>query len=272
MATCPKCGRKLHLYDWRPECPDCHVNMIYYKSNERLLAESEAAEIAHAKSQPSIDRAKASFFGSPFAIARIVLSLLPIGGLFLPLLKTSGESGTINAIGVYKYISENDFGKIISNALSGNLISISVFTLLISVVMILVCLGCTVMSLGKHGKLRNFILNLFMILNAFISAVCASFSGVGKIGVGAFVYIGLMIALMIYNFVLIDKNLLKMKKTLCLIGGIPSDEYFSYIEQGMSDLEIRKKMVAALTKMQDEVRAKAAEAEQKALEERANRR
>lgn len=268
MASCPKCGRKLHIYDWRPECPDCHVNMVYYKSNERLLAESEAAEIAHAKSQPSIDRAKASFFGSPPAIARIVLSLLPIGSLFLPLLHSDS---TLNALGIYNYISENDIGAIFSSALSGDLKSVSLVTLMISLVMILVCLGCTVMSLGKHGKIRNFLLNLFMLLNATASAVCISLSGAGKLGIGAFVYIGLMLALLIYNLILAKKGL-KMKKTLCLIGGLPSETYFSYIEQGMSDLEIRKKMVEALTKMQNEVRAKAAEAEQKALNERANRR
>lgn len=273
MAHCPNCGRKLHLYNWRPECPDCGVNMVYFKSNERLLAESEAAEIAHAKSQPSIDRAKASFFGSPLAIVRIVLSLLPIGGLFLPVF--NGK----NIIGVYNYINENNFGAVLGNVLKGNLISISVLTLLVSAVMILVCLGCTVMSLGKHGTLRNFIFNLFMMLNATASAVCitiaASSASVaeisGKVGIGAFVYIGLMLILLVYNLILGKKGLLKIKKTLCLIGGLPSDEYFAYIEQGMSDIEIRKRMVEALTKMQNEVRAKAAEAEQHALDERAHR-
>ena len=38
MATCPKCGKKLRLYHWRPECPACGVNMIYFASNERLDA------------------------------------------------------------------------------------------------------------------------------------------------------------------------------------------------------------------------------------------
>ena len=66
MATCPKCGKKLRLYHWRPECPACGVNMIYYASNERLLAETEKTEIEHAKFQPKVDRAKAAFFGSPW--------------------------------------------------------------------------------------------------------------------------------------------------------------------------------------------------------------
>ena len=36
-ATCPKCGGKLRLIDWRPNCPHCGVNMIYYGLEDRLL-------------------------------------------------------------------------------------------------------------------------------------------------------------------------------------------------------------------------------------------
>ena len=43
MATCPNCGKKLRLYQWRPECPACGVNMVYFKSNERLLAAFKGA-------------------------------------------------------------------------------------------------------------------------------------------------------------------------------------------------------------------------------------
>ena len=134
MAQCPNCGRKLHLYNWKPDCPDCGVNMVYFKSNERLLAETEAAEIAHAKSQPSIDRAKSSFLGSPIAISRSVLSALPLAALFLPLFKNA--QGSVNAIGVYKLVGGLDFGKALSDPFT-----LGVVLLLASAVMILVCMG-----------------------------------------------------------------------------------------------------------------------------------
>ena len=264
MAHCPNCGRKLHLYNWKPNCPDCGVNMVYFKSNERLLAETEAAEIAHAKSQPSIDRAKSSFLGSPVAISRSVISALPLAALFLPLFKTA--QGSVNAIGVYKFLSSLDLGK----AFGGDPFALGVVLLLVSAVMILVCMGCTVMSLGKHGRQRNLILDLFMLLCAVGAAVCLGVSGC-PLGVGMFVYIGLILLITVYNQVLAAKGLPVLNKTVCLIGGLPSDEYFAMVEQGVSDLEIRKRMVEALERMQDEVREKAAEAEQKALEERAHR-
>lgn len=30
MAKCPNCGQNLRLTQWRPECPACGVNMVYY--------------------------------------------------------------------------------------------------------------------------------------------------------------------------------------------------------------------------------------------------
>ena len=288
MANCPKCGRKLHLYDWKPECPDCHVNMVYYRANEKLLADSEAAEIEHAKSQPGIDRAKAAFFGSKFAIIRIVLSMIPIGALFLPLWKAVGADGThsFNAMDIYKVISEVPVGKIFGNAVKGDLAALGTAGMLISAVLILVGVICLFMSLGKHGRLRNHIINGVKLAGALLGAVagtlafkapatetsvlgsdCASAS----VGIGMILYLLLIIALIVYNEVLHKKGLIKIKHTECLIGGLPSDEYFALKEQGVSELEIRKKMVVALTKMQEEVRAKEKQAEEDAMKKKMDR-
>lgn len=278
MAKCPNCGRKLHLYDWRPECPGCGVNMIYFKSNERILAETEKAEIEHARSQPGIDRAKASFFGSPIAIARTAFSLLaPLGSLMLPLCRFAGAEGTksINAIGVYNYLNSAGFGPVLGKAAGGDMLSLSLAFLLLSAVMIIVCVLTLFMSLGKHGKLRNLILDSVFLAFGLASAVCFTVFSKdvtsafpqytsASLGAGAFVYLGVIAAILIINLVLAKVGL-PLKYTQCLIGGLPSEEYFAYVEQGMSELEIRKKMVEALTKMQDEVRAERLKAEEESF-------
>lgn len=288
MAQCPKCGRKLHLYDWKPECPDCHVNMVYYKANEKLLADSEAAEIEHAKSQPGIDRAKAAFFGSKFAIIRIVLSMIPIGALFLPLWKSVDADGahSFNAMDIYKVISEVPVGKIFGNAVKGDLAALGTAGMLVSAVLILVGVICLFMSLGKHGRLRNHIINGVKLAGALSGAVAGTLafkapatdtSVLGSdctsssVGIGMILYILLIVALIVYNEVLHKKGLIKIKHTECLIGGLPSDEYFALKEQGVSELEIRKKMVVALTKMQEEVRAKEKQAEDEAMKKKMER-
>ena len=282
MATCPKCGVKLRLTQWRPECPACGVNMVYYKANDRLLEETEKAEIEHALFQPKIDRAKASFFGSPQAIARVVLTLLPIGALFLPLVRSdTGESNTASVLQVFGFIKDLGFQTLISRGFGGDPIAASVLLLLFSVVMLLVCLICIVMSLGKYGKLRNLILNLLLLgsaaasawliyKNGDVSAYEALNANTISLYFGAYVYLGLLSLILIYNLIL-AKTGLKIKHTPCFIGGPPSETYFAMVEHGESDLTIRKKMVEALTEMQDKIRVQAAEDEKKAAEERAAR-
>ena len=280
MAKCPKCGRKLHLYDWRPECPDCHVNMIFYQANERMLADSENAEIEHAKSQPGIDRAKAAFFGSSYAVIRIVLSLVAIAPLFLPLWFFYDENGvknSINVLGVYKFISEATFGGIFGKAFGGDMAAIAIVCLLVSAVMILVGVICLFMSLGRHGRLRNHIINGIKLFGAVAGAGLGLYSFYGGntlwgdccqkagIGIGMILYIILIVALIVYNEILHRKRLIRVKPTRCLIGGIPSDEYFALKEQGASELEIRKRMVVELTKMQNEIREKEKQAEEETM-------
>ena len=85
MAQCPNCGRKLHITDWRPECPGCGVNLNYFKANEKLLDDSEKVEIEHAKSQPRTDRVKYATVGNKDSIIRLVLFIIPLVSLFLPI-------------------------------------------------------------------------------------------------------------------------------------------------------------------------------------------
>lgn len=41
---CPKCGAKLKPLYMKQECPSCHVNLMYYKMDERLEADAENAQ------------------------------------------------------------------------------------------------------------------------------------------------------------------------------------------------------------------------------------
>ena len=107
MAKCPKCGRKLTLLDWRPNCPGCGVNIVYYNLDERLQDEADVAEAEHARLQKRIDRLKASFIGSKLTIARIFLSILPIATLLLPLANVN----LINLYGKPIYVDPNGDAK-----------------------------------------------------------------------------------------------------------------------------------------------------------------
>ncbi len=255
MATCPHCGRVLRITDWKPECPDCGVNLNYYKANDRLLDESEKVEIEHAKFQPKVDRAKAAYAGSWKAILRIVLTLLPVGTLFLPLANLFGSE---NVIDVYNYFTNDE---IRASVPGGNLFNAAVLLLALSAVMMLVCLILNVMSLGRHGKVRAIILYGVM-LGAAVGALIAFLIAVKapaymekyenpSAGIGAYIYILLQAVSFGWNLHVVLSGI-PVKYTQCLIGGLPSEEYFGYVNDGWSKEDIRRKMLVALAKLQIE--------------------
>ena len=83
--------------------------------------------------------------------------------------------------------------------------------------------------------------------------------------IGYIVLILLYLAQLIFN-VIVNKKGLEVKYTECLIGGLPSEEYFALIEDGQSKEQIRRKMLVSLSKMQEEARLVQKKAEQEAQE------
>ena len=91
-----------------------------------------------------------------------------------------------------------------------------------------------------------------MLVLATVSIVCFNFFSKdlakffpdvfsGSVGFGAYVFLGTLVALLVINIV-IAKVGVKVKYTETFIGGIPSEEYFEYVKQGMSTHAIRKMM------------------------------
>ena len=287
MASCPKCGHKLTFFDWRPNCPKCGVNLVYYGLDEKLMNEADSAELEHAHLQKRIDRLKASFVGSPLTIARIFLSLLPIGALMLPLASISFSgpmieqtTKSINAIEIYNLVSSLDFGalftmmgsKLVGSAFTSYFISL--VAILLSVVFILVSLFALVAACGPHGKGRNIINNCISIAAAVISVIffnrfASQINGVfpefisGKLGIGVIVYFVALALLLGINIIIAKKgDYVKYKQ--CFVGGIPAEEYEKLLADGVETDKIHEMMYEAL----DKKKAEKLEAERKKFEEK----
>lgn len=116
-AYCPKCNYKLKLTDWRPECPQCGVNVVYYGIEDRLNAEADKAEYEHAMFQPKVDRIKSSFIGDNIAKVRIVLCVLPVLATLLSMgsitmnvpFKETVDIGWVSIINVVTLFTEYGF-------------------------------------------------------------------------------------------------------------------------------------------------------------------
>ena len=269
MAKCPKCGRKLTLFDWRPNCPGCGVNLVYYGMEERLLNEADAAEAEHAKLQKKIDRLKASFVGSKLTIIRIILSVIPIAALMLPLCSVtySGPfieqtTTSVNAITIYNLVSTLDFDALFtmigSDVLGTSFLGYAggLVCLLLSLVLVIVSLVLLTLACSPKGNPRNITLNsitiilaaasavLFTVFSNGITAVFPEFIS-GKLGIGIFVYIALLAALLILNIVIAKKGV-DVKYKQCYVGGIPAEEYFELVANGTDVETIHEMMAKAL--------------------------
>ena len=276
MAKCPKCGRKLTLLDWKPNCPECGVNLVYYGMEERLMDEADKAEAEHARLQKRIDRLKASFVGSKLAILRIILSVLPIAALLLPLASISfngpyieATTTSINAIEIYNLVSSLDFDALFTMIGSGVVGSSfigyagALVGILLSLVFVILSLLLLMLACSPKGCVRNLIMNSLAIVAAVasivmftqfangITAVFPDFVTDASIGFGIFVYIG-MLALLLGLNIYLTINKIEVKYKQCYVGGIPAEEYFELVEKGTDKETLHKMMAEALADKAEE--------------------
>ncbi len=279
MANCLKCGHHLKLTDWRPNCPNCGVNLVYYGMEERLLADADRAESEHAHFQKKIDRAKASYAGSKFAIARIVLTVLPLACLFLPWAKVHifapfiDITTNISAIKLFTKVSAMDFGglfTIMGSKIVGNAFTFffaAMVCMLLAAVISLFSLILLFLSCSPKGLARNITLSsLGLVLTGAAAYLFTNYSSsfttifpgayTGNLNFGIFVLMAAF-ALVIGINAYIAKVGIEVKYKQTYIGGIPSEEYFAAKAAGIDVLSLQTHV------SEDE----AANAVEKALEE-----
>ena len=247
MAVCPKCGKKLGLFDMKPECPKCGVNLLYYKIEERLEVDAINAELEHAKTQKRIDRVKNAIFGSPLAIVRLVLILLVVGTFFLPLatLHTVGplfdDSVTFNALEIYNKVSAMDFDGLFAmfgSPLLGKafiFLAVSMVTIVLAVLCALLSLILSILSSSPKGFVRNMIFAIVGIISTVASIVCYNLfinnitpvlPGLveGSVGFGAYCIIAAFALVVVINIVIKAKGI-NVKYKQCYIDSIPYEVF-----------------------------------------------
>lgn len=113
MSNCPKCGKRLHLYNVSQFCPNCKVNLRFCNFEENFYREAKEAELNLARMHVKLRHMKVAFIGSKLAIARLVAVVFPIIALVLFSAGAIGinlpfYSGTINLKAIDFYNSYND--------------------------------------------------------------------------------------------------------------------------------------------------------------------
>ncbi|MBR3768398.1 MAG: hypothetical protein IKL10_09215 [Clostridia bacterium] len=230
---CPKCNYKLKITDWRPECPKCGVNVMYYGIEDRLREEADRAELQHAKSQPRYDRLKFSLIGHPLSIVRIVLGLLPIVATLLPMgtvnyiLPYLEKHATVNLISIVTFIIDNGFDvdlilKLLGSDIVGTAMifwAVSLVCLVLMVVLTLVGFFLLTMSCSKRGFQRNIAFPTLGIIFSTASFICyilminnlsAALPGIftGSVNPAAYIVaVVLFVAMIVVNVIYKKKNI-----------------------------------------------------------------
>ncbi len=233
MAECPKCGYKLKLKDWRPECPECGVNVVYYGIEDRLREEADQAEYSHAKMQPHFDRLKFSLIGHPLSIVRLCIGLLPIVALLLPMGKISyvlpfgTHTASVNLISIVTFFIDNglDFDLVLgmfgSNVLGKAFIFWAVAMVGTVGVLLISLVGFILLTLSAapRGMKRNIRLPIAGIVLAtvgfigyclLIGELNSVLPGIFSGSVLPFAYIGVVIcfaAMIVVNVIYKKKNI-----------------------------------------------------------------
>ena len=120
MAVCPKCKRKLGLFDWSQNCPHCGVNIRFYDFEETFYREAKIAELSAAKVSIKIKQLKGAFIGGALPIARLAVLLLPLLSVLVPVLRCSlilpftEKAYALSGIGIYNMFSDQTLSFILS--------------------------------------------------------------------------------------------------------------------------------------------------------------
>ncbi len=233
---CPKCNYKLKITDWRPECPKCGVNVMYYGIEDRLREEADRAEYNHAKSQPKFDRLKFSLIGHPLSIVRLVLGLLPIVATLLPMgtvnyvLPYLEKHASVNLISIVMFIIDNGFDvdlllKLLGSDLVGTGMiywAVSLVSLVLMVVLTLVGFFLLTLSAAKKGIVRNITIPAigivlatvsFIFYNLMISELTTALPGIftGSVNPAAYIVAVLIFVVMIAVNIIYKKKNIQVK-------------------------------------------------------------
>lgn len=266
MANCPKCNEHLRMVDWKQHCPHCGCNIVIYDIQERLMQDADKAEVQHYYFQKKVDRMKASFVGSKLAVTRIFTSFIPILAIVVPWLSGSFNAPFVEFRGFFSLftlldiIDKFDVDAIFSLLSSSDgktavlCLAVSVVLILLSVVLLLVRFGCLIMACSKRGKLRNYIFDIALLIMCGLATALLIF-----VPENPYFSIDFVIAPFVYfillcvNFgvdIAIYKKGIEVKHAPCVVGGIPIEEYFRMVEEGVPQEEIRQEMYRRLTEMQ----------------------
>ena len=164
MAKCPKCGKKLRLFDIGQFCPSCGVNMRFFNFEENFIREAKMAELSQAGLKVKLRNLKYSFSGSKYITAKLIVMVLPVLTLLIPsgsfsisaLFKTfEADFGILGVVNIVTGGALNYIMGMGASEISGAAFSALLSALLCYVVVVLCAVFCLLFSLLGFISIRH---------------------------------------------------------------------------------------------------------------------
>lgn len=230
MAKCPKCGKKLSIFDISQFCPGCGVNMRFYNFEENFIREAKYAELSQAGLKVKLRNLKYSFSGSKLVTAKLIVMLLPLLSLLIPsgnitisLPFTSSEAsfGLLGIVNIVTGGSLNYILEMCSSSVAGAEFSALRNALFAFVAVALCCVFSFVfsifgfISIKNMQKLATVTAGLGIISSAVTLALIGMFNSAaaesiilsGSFGIGLIVTILMFVAVFTVNLLLWKKGI-----------------------------------------------------------------
>jgi hypothetical protein len=179
-AKCPECGHTLKLWNVKPECPKCGVNIANHQWEKRLSDDADFAETAFARFHYKFGNFKSSVVGSKLRIARLVLTFAPLIALLLPLYDyklnlpfNQSENSVSFLTFVLNYLLKTDIGSVIT-LMGGEVLGTTATMVVIACVLMLLAVVFGVLNffvLLIAGIKMKYVFNI--VLNVLATACWA---------------------------------------------------------------------------------------------------
>ena len=138
--NCPNCGEHIGRFELDQHCKHCGVNLFYCQQEKLLSDDAKKCELEYASFRIFTAKLKAAFIKGPLPIARIVMSIVCVGMLFIPFVSANADLSlfsqklTVSGYGLYAAFSDGSLSALL------NLMNIGEYKALCTVILAIIAL------------------------------------------------------------------------------------------------------------------------------------
>lgn len=214
--NCPKCGKKLSPFYMKQNCPNCNINLLYYKMDERLEADAKKAKREVDSVRSFLGIIKDSTISDVWHIIRLIVFFLPLATMCAPMFWAGHKNLSLISLVMCIVNHGLDIGAWDTDYLIGALAI--VFVIVLSLVVIIGSL----FSSARNGATRDMLLSSINSTVLCVLSIVACASG-AKARLGLYLTVLVLIIESVLHYV-VSNDKAKIKKML--VGEIAGNLVF----------------------------------------------